>query len=112
MAASPQPQIKLAGQFIIKELLEHGAVSYSKFYDGTTECNEKLKKDIGVTDEWHQPEPLVDLAVFQLKEQGIVETKEMDSELIDGTNDYSIAFSKKGKQLIQDGFSPTYYSCE
>lgn len=85
---------------MLSVLIVNSPVRYSLFYDGTEDTSQKLAKAIGIADkdrDWYCAEHVIDLAVFELEEQAIVEKKELPTSLPDGEPDYEIALTEQGR---------------
>jgi hypothetical protein len=81
--------IEKAVRFLLPILESEKSVNYSRFYDGTAECHDKLSATLEV-DDYDCAELLMDLAAYQLEERGIVRRIHLDAELADGEKDYRI----------------------
>jgi hypothetical protein len=74
-----------------------------------------LRRGIGINDDddgWYCAEHLVDIAVVQLEDQGIVAIEQLASTLVDGETDYLIKLTEDGLLRMEDGFEPTYRDME
>lgn len=102
MASSPAALIETAAKHVLSLLKGQESLRYSQhFYDGTDETHDKLMRALGLDDDWYSAEGLVDLAIVQLEEQGVVECKQLESKLSDGEADFLIMWAKGGKQIDQ-----------
>src|SRR6266496_3402943 len=109
MGYSSADAIQGAGKYLLDRLLEAPKLPYSTFYDGTDATHEQLTEAVGLEDDgWYSPEHLVDLAAYELEEQGIVSIQELTSKLADGENDYLIELTAEGRKKILSGFVPRY----
>jgi hypothetical protein len=81
--------IEKAVRFLLPILQSEKCVNYSRFYDGTGECHDKLSATLEV-DDYDCAELLMDLAAYQLEELGIVRRIDLEAKLADGENDYRI----------------------
>lgn len=98
MAASPASLIETAAKHVLARLRERGELRYSdEFYDGSDEMHEALMRALGLDDDWYSAEGLIDLALCQLEEQGVVERDELDSKLADGEADFVIRWAEGGE---------------
>ena len=97
--------IENAARYLLSVLETREWVDYSTFYDGTEATEERLRQAVEPDpDEGdsQSPELMMDLAVGQLMEQGIVDRTKLDSKLSDGENDYRIAWAKGGREKIKE----------
>ena len=102
-----------AGKYLLDRLLDATKLPYSTFYDGTDATHDQLTKSVGLEDDgWYSPEHLVDLAVYELEEQGIIETEELATTLEDGENDYLIRLTTEGREKLVGGYQPKYWDAE
>jgi len=93
--------IESGAKHLLSILAQQSPIRYSHFYDGSEATSEKLADAIGIEVEcrdWYSVEHIMDLAVYELSEQGIVETKDLDEKLPDGELDYEISLTSRGKQ--------------
>lgn len=106
MADYPAYIIERAGNLILDCLTETVSVPFSQFYDGDPEHAWLLNKLCPTKKERSLYEysvaTLIDLAVHDLSRQGIVEKRELKDQLHDGTQDYSIYLTPKGRSLLSD----------
>ncbi len=95
-----------AARFLLNELNESETVCYSKYYDGEEKTNESLRIEMEIKEgEFSYDLPywcLIDFAVIQLNEQGIVDVTDLKSFLLDGEHDYSITITVKGKKVLSE----------
>jgi hypothetical protein len=118
MGVSPADVIQSAGEYLLSRLLEANSLQYSTFYDGEDVTHDQLCRAIGLVDEdgepddWYSAEALIDLAVVQLEEQGILATEQLNSKLADGEPDYLIELIPNGRAKLLAGFKPTYRDME
>ena len=96
--------IENAARYLLSVLETRDWVDYSTFYDGTETTAERLRQAVepNPDDNSQSPELMMDLAVGQLTEQGIVEFIELDSKLSDEENDYRIAWAKGGRETLKE----------
>jgi|ERR1700722_6654456 len=93
--------IESGAKYLLTLLAEQSPIRYSRFYDGTEETSEKLENATGIEDEcrdWYCAEHVMDLAIYELSEQGIVETRNFNEKLSDGELDYEIFLTPRGRQ--------------
>ncbi len=107
------PDIKKAADYLLGVLSRDSEVRYSRFYDGEDETHDGLIKAMGYPEEGEDfepdcPELLIDLAAWALKEQGFVETTELEDELADGEPDYRIALTEEGARKLAGGQRPVF----
>lgn len=118
MGYSDATVIKDAGNYLLTVLLNDNSVPYSRFYDGKDETHFQLCEAIGLldddgeVDDWYSAEQLIDLAVAQLEEQGIVTIETLTAKLADGYDDYLICLTEDGRQKLASGYQPTYRDME
>ena len=87
--------------FVMEELAAKRKVRFSEYYDGEDDKFRFLTKRIKAKNvEREMLPPLVDCAVAQLEEFGIVKTKSLPGILCDGENDYEITMVKRGKKNV------------
>ena len=98
MAATPANVIKDGAHYLLSVLESESSVPYSRFYDGEDDTHAALNKALGLEDDWYCAEVILDLAVSQLEEQGLVTTTPLDTFLADGESDYLIAITDAGKK--------------
>ncbi|MDC0936267.1 hypothetical protein OAS39_08255 [Pirellulales bacterium] len=92
-------------RYVLRSLDSCLAVRYSKrFYDGSLALHEQLINEIGVTSEEDaaQIESLLDEAIDQLEEQGIVKITPLDTNLADGDKDTVIELTETGKKVMKN----------
>ena len=83
-------RIEKAVRFLLPILQAEKWVTYSRFYDGTDECHRRLCASLGEDPDCSEAEVLMDLAVDQLLELGVVRRLDLDEKLLDGENDYRV----------------------
>lgn len=96
--------IGMAVEYLLPILWEERSVRYSRFYDGTDECSDHLREDIGIRNELLSVELVVDLAFDVLEEHGVVRRTVLDNKLADGEHDYQIDIipGEPSKQILID----------
>jgi hypothetical protein len=113
MGYSAASAIEGAGKYLLDRLLAATKLPYSTFFDGTDATHDQLTKSVGLEDDgWYSPEHLVDLAVYELEEQGIIETEELTTALEDGEHDYLIQLTEEGRKKLACGYQPKYWDAE
>lgn len=102
MGLSPAGAIERAARHVLFVLSKEPQITYHRFYDGTAETASALEAAVveEVCRGWYSAENLIDLAVYQLAEQGIVETQELPTLLPDGEADYSISLTARGRKAL------------
>jgi hypothetical protein len=109
-------QIEKAGLYLLDILDKKHQVSYDYFYDGTNEKHYHLVEAIGIndneTDETSAVEILLDIAVIELNEFGIVSITQLESKLADGELNYQIKLTDKGRNIIRNNKKIDFYSTE
>jgi hypothetical protein len=97
--------IENAARYLLSALETREFVDYSTFYDGTEATEERLRRAVepDPEEDSQSPELMMDLAVGQLIEQGIVERNDLESELSDGEKDYRIAWTEGGREKARKG---------
>lgn len=83
-------EIEGAVRYLLPILQAEKSVRYSRFYDGSEECSEKVRRDVAPGNDLISVELLIDLAVDALEEHGVVRRVELDELLADGEKDYRI----------------------
>lgn len=89
-----------ARNHILACLRETPTIRYSRFYDGTEETENALRKIVGLDDDSDEAEIFMDDAADQLKQAGFVELKDLEIELVDGNPDYEIILTEVGRQML------------
>lgn len=115
MGYRPAELIEQAANYLLSILQTRGSVDYSEFYDGTNEANEKLCAGLGITPEdgeWYSAEGLMDNAVAQLEDQGIVQTELLESLLVDKEPNYRITLTTAGRMALDRRFKFSFYDAE
>lgn len=95
--------IELGAKHLLSVLASESSIRYSRFYDGSEETSRQLEDAIGLDPEsrgWYSVEHIIDLAVYELSEQGIVGTNNLDETLVDGEPNYEIFLTARGKQAL------------
>lgn len=111
--------IEKAGKFLLSLLFgsDKGAVNYSTFYDGTEETAELLARMF--SNDGHDLDflndhgcILIDHAVDQLEEAGLLERTWLTTKLADGEPDYRIRITASGCAFVESGSHFTYVPSE
>ena len=100
MGYTPASRIESGAKYLLSLLAQESPIRYSRFYDGLEETSRKLADAIGLEENlrsWYSAEHIIDLAVYELIEQGIVQTKQLTEKLVDGEPDYEISLTVSGK---------------
>ena len=105
--------VKKAGDYLLRVLLDSGEVRYSRFYDGTDETQAAVLKGMGFPEEGEDYEPespelLLDLAAYELERQGFVRITMLDTKLADGEPDYLIELTEQGREKLAQGKEPLF----
>lgn len=80
-------------------LSKESPIRYSRFYDGSEETFHKLAVALGLKENDEDRGPgIIDLAVFELVQQGVVETRKLEEPLADGEKDYEIKLTEDGRR--------------
>src|SRR5262249_2493869 len=113
MGFSYAHNIEKAGGYLLALLQVENSVRYSRVYDGTDATEEALLRGMGFgpaidgdTEDDYVPDnaaTLMDLAVAELKQGGIVKTTVLDDQLADGEPDYLIELTDKGRAFLESG---------
>ena len=100
MGYTPAHMIQIAASHLLSVLSKKPSVKFSHFYDGKTETSDLLAVALGLEEakDWYCVEHIVDLAAHELSEQGVVEVIELTDILAEGTNDYEIFVTEKGRE--------------
>ena len=100
-------QLEKPGGYVLSKLRENPSIRYSQhFYDGG-ELEQQTAREMGLDDyDAEIVACLVDFAVGQLEDQGLVTTKELEELMADGEKDYLIELTEKGRILLSDGEQP------
>ena len=108
MGTAYEQNIERAGRYLLGLLKSEAAVCFSRFFDGSDETQADLIKGVGF--EPHDeddlsdcPEAIMDAAVAQLEQGGMVRTEELSELLADEHNDYRIELTEKGRALLERG---------
>ena len=115
MGLRPAELIGQAATYLLSILETSRTIEYSAFYDGTEETNRKLCAGIGISPEdgeWYSAEALMDNAVGQLEQQGIVQTEFLEDLLPDDEPNYRITLTDSGRALFKRGFRPSFFDSE
>ena len=100
MGYIPANVIKTGAQHLLSVLRQELAVKYSRFYDGTVATNDALAAALELEEykNWYCVAYVIDLAAYELEKQWMVRIAELPERLVDGTNNYEIALTEKGRQ--------------
>jgi hypothetical protein len=93
--------IELGAKHLLSILVHESPIRYSRFFDGSEKTSRKLENAIGIEPArrgWYPVEHIMDLAVYELSDQGIVQTKSLNEKLVDGEPDYEIFLTPRGKE--------------
>ena len=105
MGYSYAHNIEKAADYLLEILCSEIRVDFSHFYDGSEETEERVRVGIGVD----SPCSLIDLAVIQLEEQGIVKTTVLDGSWLMKSPTTALSSLKKAQrnwpQVISQSFA-------
>ena len=89
-------------EHILALLKEHGTIRYNEnFYrDGDEALFSELCAKFGVKGRDGGPPVMVDDAVWDLTQTGLVEKRELPELMGDGENDYEITLTQKGREFL------------
>jgi hypothetical protein len=99
----PGDIIEKAAAFLMDELVQRSPRRYSEYYDGQDKTHAHLIEVLGLEDDTCSAELGLDLAVFVLENEALVEKEEVDETLVDGEPDYTIALTAAGRQFHSAG---------
>src|SRR5262245_31575137 len=90
--------IEKAGRYLLSVLRVEGTVHYSRFFNGTDDTEQAIVDGMGFDEDECPDCPvfLIDLAAYQLENEGFVKLAMLDDELCDGEQDYQIELTTKG----------------
>src|SRR5687767_7963602 len=88
-----------AGHYLLAGLNEEGAIRYSRFYGGSDDAAETLRRACGFENEMDAAECTMDVAVGQLEAAGVVKTTHLADKLADGEPDYQIELTPEGRRV-------------
>lgn len=113
MGCAERWHIENAAKYLLATLETREYVDYSHFYDGKDETAERLRQAVEGDDDGdsQSPELMMDLAVGQLMEQGIVERTFLESKLSDGEQDYRVSWAEGGREKLKLR-PPSFYDVE
>lgn len=95
--------VEPAGNYLLGILRAEGSVPYSRFYNDDTDYA-ALAAAAGIADAHEdQAHVLIEFAAGQLERAGLVSFTPLDTELIDGEHDYTIALTDKGREFLASG---------
>lgn len=109
MGAVYGSQIEKPGEYVLSLLRESPSIIYSKhFFDGTEELQKRIVREMELDEDLaDQVACLVDIAVWQLADQGLVTTTKLEEFMTDGEHDYRIELTEKGRALLADSRDST-----
>jgi len=107
--------VRRAGNLILDLLTAASSIRYSQFYGPALGQEEWLASELFETeDELVQNDYLapaiVDSAVNQLREFGLIETKKLSNKLMDDTRDYSIYLTTEGINALNHRDEIAFYN--
>jgi hypothetical protein len=95
--------IEKAAAFLLDELAQRSPRRYSEFYDGEDKTHDRLLEVLGLDDEYCSAELGLDLAVFVLENEGLVEKDDLAEKLADGEPDYTLTLTAAGRRFHRAG---------
>jgi hypothetical protein len=115
MGDRPAHLIEKAAMYLISVLMTTEVIDYDYFYDGEEKTFLRLIEGLGITRvdaDWYCAEALMDNAVYELEEQGMVRREWLASTLVDGEPNYRIILTAEGKEKLCQGVKLTFYPIE
>lgn len=77
---------------------------YSRFYNGTVETANVLNRTFGLDEnDWTPEEGLINWAINDLEEAGLVMLEELPAILNDGHPDYEVRLTDTGRAFLDQG---------
>lgn len=89
--------------YLLKILKDEPVIRYSRFYDGAAETRLPLITGMGLTEadaDHYGVEGVMDEAVWELEQQGVVTQRILEEKLADDEPDYEIALTSKGRAAL------------
>jgi len=99
--------IEKAAAFLMDELAQRSPRRYSEYYDGQDKTHDHLREVLGLEDDSCSAELGLDLAVFVLENECLVEKDQVDEKLADGEADYTVALTAAGRKFHSAGRKDT-----
>jgi hypothetical protein len=115
MGYTPASRIESGAKYLLSLLVQESPIRYSQFYDGLEETSGKLAEAIGLEEDLRNlfcAEHIIDLAVYELLEQGLVQTKQLNKKLVDGEPDYEISLTPAGKKAYAQNVKIKFWDAE
>jgi hypothetical protein len=107
--------IRATGLYLLGVLKSEKAVRYSRFYNDTPGSDESLAavvmpfvvdhESCGAEDLSEEGHVMLEFAVWQLEDLGVVQVSLLDETLIDGERDYRIELTEKGAHVLAEGLN-------
>lgn len=104
MRAVHEKQLLGPARYILSLVEADAPIRYSEhIYDGSTELHNRVVEQIKLADlsDADIIESLLDEAADQLEEQGFLTVTELDTKLLDGSNDFVIALTAEGRKVLE-----------
>lgn len=108
----PSELIQRAGLHMLSILRVVNLIRYSRFYDGSDKTADLLCQALGLDDDWHSAELLMDIAAEQLSNAGIVTLTSLPDRLADEEYDYAITLNEKGKTFLRSRKAFHFYDVD
>ena len=103
---APAPEVRspleLARAHLMEILAGEGTVRYSRFYNPNPDPEAGLRVLFGLERESDSAAVLMDDAVWDLKQAGLVTTADLPERLMDGNPDYLIELTEKGRSAVAE----------
>src|ERR1035437_9382989 len=99
----PRDIIVKAAAFLMDELSQQSPRRYSEYYDGEEKTHDRLLQVLGQEADHYSAELGLDLAVFVLENEGLVEKVDQERNLVDGEKDYTIVLTAAGRRFYRAG---------
>jgi hypothetical protein len=106
MGFFPGRIIENAVHFLLRELSARSEMRYSEMFDGTDETHRRLGRacDMNPEDaEDYGVELAIDLAVWEMENEGFLEKEDLEETLADGEQDYNIRITPEGEAFALSG---------
>ena len=101
---STKTGVERAGRYLMDLLKTEPLIRYSRFYDGTVETAKALNRTLGLDEnDWPPEEGLMNWAIDELEEVGLVKTEDLPNILADGYSDYEVSLTDAGRDFLGQG---------
>ncbi len=101
-AVPSRSPIDRARAHLLDILGREGKVRYSRFYNANPDPEAELRALFGLEYESDSAAVLMDDAVWDLKQAGLVTTADLPERLMDGESDYLIELTEKGRAAVAE----------